>query len=66
MVARAEIDMLDIKEQFLKMYGKTLYSFIKVRHEGRETLESAKSQQYISCDIIIIIIIAIIYIDVLP
>ncbi|XP_056288648.1 annexin A4 [Pseudoliparis swirei] len=29
MVARAEIDMLDIKEQFLKMYGKTLYSFIK-------------------------------------
>lgn len=32
MVARAEIDMLDIKAQFLKMYGKTLYSFIKVRH----------------------------------
>ena len=30
MVARAEIDMLDIKAQFLKMYGKTLYSFIKV------------------------------------
>lgn len=29
MVSRAEIDMLDIKEQFLKMYGKTLYSFIK-------------------------------------
>ncbi|XP_039635539.1 annexin A4 isoform X1 [Perca fluviatilis] len=29
MVARAEIDMLDIKEQFKKMYGKTLYSFIK-------------------------------------
>ncbi|XP_041815786.1 annexin A4 [Chelmon rostratus] len=29
MVARAEIDMLDIKAQFLKMYGKTLYSFIK-------------------------------------
>uniref|UniRef100_A0A669CL51 Annexin n=1 Tax=Oreochromis niloticus TaxID=8128 RepID=A0A669CL51_ORENI len=29
MVARAEIDMLDIKAQFLKMYGKTLHSFIK-------------------------------------
>lgn len=29
MVARAEIDMLDIKAQFLKMYSKTLYSFIK-------------------------------------
>ncbi|XP_034457744.1 annexin A4 isoform X2 [Hippoglossus hippoglossus] len=29
MVARAEIDMLDIKAQFLKMYGKTLLSFIK-------------------------------------
>ncbi|XP_036972694.1 annexin A4 [Acanthopagrus latus] len=29
MVARAEIDMLDIKAEFLKMYGKTLYSFIK-------------------------------------
>uniref|UniRef100_A0A8C3A2Y2 Annexin n=1 Tax=Cyclopterus lumpus TaxID=8103 RepID=A0A8C3A2Y2_CYCLU len=29
MVARAEIDMLDIKVQFLQMYGKTLYSFIK-------------------------------------
>lgn len=32
MVARAEIDMLDIKAQFLKMYNKSLYSFIKVRH----------------------------------
>lgn len=31
MVARAEIDMLDIKAQFLKNYGKTLHSFIKVR-----------------------------------
>uniref|UniRef100_H2T918 Annexin n=1 Tax=Takifugu rubripes TaxID=31033 RepID=H2T918_TAKRU len=29
MVARAEIDMLDIKAEFLKAYGKTLYSFIK-------------------------------------
>ncbi|KAM9735620.1 annexin A4 isoform 2-T3 [Menidia menidia] len=29
MVSRAEIDMLDIKAQFLKIYGKTLYSFIK-------------------------------------
>ncbi|KAG7272412.1 hypothetical protein CRUP_013166 [Coryphaenoides rupestris] len=29
MVARAEIDMLDIKAEFFKMYGKTLYSFIK-------------------------------------
>lgn len=31
MVARAEIDMLDIKTEFLKAYGKTLHSFIKVR-----------------------------------
>uniref|UniRef100_A0A8C9WIZ0 Annexin n=1 Tax=Scleropages formosus TaxID=113540 RepID=A0A8C9WIZ0_SCLFO len=31
MVSRAEIDMVDIKAEFLKMYGKTLYSFIKVR-----------------------------------
>lgn len=29
MVARAEIDMLDIKAEFQKMYSKTLYSFIK-------------------------------------
>ncbi|XP_057675190.1 annexin A4 [Corythoichthys intestinalis] len=29
MVSRAEIDMLDIKAQFQKMYGKTLQSFIK-------------------------------------
>ncbi|XP_048876646.1 annexin A4 [Brienomyrus brachyistius] len=29
MVSRCEIDMLDIKAEFLKMYGKTLYSFIK-------------------------------------
>uniref|UniRef100_A0A8C8DQT9 Annexin n=1 Tax=Oryzias sinensis TaxID=183150 RepID=A0A8C8DQT9_9TELE len=29
MVSRAEIDMLDIKEHFLKMYGKSLHSFIK-------------------------------------
>ncbi|XP_049595132.1 annexin A4 [Syngnathus scovelli] len=29
MVSRAEIDMLDIKAQFLKMYGKSLHSFIK-------------------------------------
>uniref|UniRef100_A0A8C9R4A5 Annexin n=1 Tax=Scleropages formosus TaxID=113540 RepID=A0A8C9R4A5_SCLFO len=29
MVSRAEIDMVDIKAEFLKMYGKTLYSFIK-------------------------------------
>ncbi|KAK3522094.1 hypothetical protein QTP70_025277 [Hemibagrus guttatus] len=29
MVARAEIDMIDIKAEFLKMYGKTLNSFIK-------------------------------------
>lgn len=33
MVARAEIDMLDIKAEFLKMYGKTLYSFIKVIYD---------------------------------
>lgn len=30
MVSRAEIDMLDIKAEFLRMYGKTLASFIKV------------------------------------
>ncbi|XP_028654970.1 annexin A4 [Erpetoichthys calabaricus] len=29
MVSRCEVDMLDIKAQFLKMYGKTLFSFIK-------------------------------------
>ncbi|CAN9504892.1 unnamed protein product [Ophioblennius macclurei] len=29
MVSRAEIDMLDIKAQFQKMYGKSLHSFIK-------------------------------------
>ncbi|KAG7322845.1 hypothetical protein KOW79_014191 [Hemibagrus wyckioides] len=29
MVSRAEIDMIDIKAEFLKMYGKTLNSFIK-------------------------------------
>ncbi|XP_012697601.1 annexin A4 [Clupea harengus] len=29
MVARAEIDMMDIKAEFNKMYGKTLHSFIK-------------------------------------
>ncbi|XP_071769603.1 annexin A4 [Centroberyx gerrardi] len=29
MVSRAEIDMLDIKVEFFKMYGKTLHSFIK-------------------------------------
>lgn len=37
MVARAEIDMLDIKEQFQKMYGKSLHSFIKVRRPGQVT-----------------------------
>lgn len=35
MVARAEIDMLDIKEHFQKMYGKSLHSFIKVRRPGQ-------------------------------
>ncbi|XP_027880890.1 annexin A4 isoform X2 [Xiphophorus couchianus] len=29
MVSRAEIDMLDIKSQFQKIYGKSLHSFIK-------------------------------------
>ncbi|KAJ8378072.1 hypothetical protein AAFF_G00248670 [Aldrovandia affinis] len=29
MVSRAEIDLEDIKDHFHKMYGKTLYSFIK-------------------------------------
>ncbi|KAL6472571.1 hypothetical protein MHYP_G00187590 [Metynnis hypsauchen] len=29
MVSRSEIDMEDIKNEFLKTYGKTLYSFIK-------------------------------------
>ncbi|KAG8518719.1 Annexin A4, partial [Galemys pyrenaicus] len=32
MVSRAEIDMLDIRANFKKMYGKSLYSFIKVGH----------------------------------
>ncbi|KAJ8347097.1 hypothetical protein SKAU_G00284980 [Synaphobranchus kaupii] len=34
MVARAEIDMLDIKAEFLKMYSKTLHSFIKGDSSG--------------------------------
>ncbi|XP_072342198.1 annexin A4-like [Scyliorhinus torazame] len=29
MVSRSEVDMLDIKQEFQRMYGKTLYSFIK-------------------------------------
>uniref|UniRef100_A0A8C0QBY9 Annexin n=1 Tax=Canis lupus familiaris TaxID=9615 RepID=A0A8C0QBY9_CANLF len=33
MVSRAEIDMMDIRESFKRLYGKSLYSFIKV---GRE------------------------------
>ena len=30
MVARCEVDMVEIKAAFQKKYGKTLYSFIKV------------------------------------
>ena len=30
MVSRAEIDMLDIRANFKRLYGKSLYSFIKV------------------------------------
>uniref|UniRef100_A0A8C5S3U5 Annexin n=1 Tax=Laticauda laticaudata TaxID=8630 RepID=A0A8C5S3U5_LATLA len=30
MVSRCEIDMIDIKAEFKRMYGKSLYSFIKV------------------------------------
>lgn len=45
MVARAEIDMLDIKAQFLKMYGKTLHSFIKVRHQRKETVTPFRQQK---------------------
>ncbi|KFR03202.1 Annexin A4, partial [Nipponia nippon] len=29
MVSRSEIDLLDIRREFLTMYGKSLYSFIK-------------------------------------
>ncbi|XP_048474711.1 annexin A4 isoform X2 [Rhincodon typus] len=29
MVSRCEVDMLDIKQEFQRMYGKSLYSFIK-------------------------------------
>jgi hypothetical protein len=32
MVSRAEIDMLDIRANFKRLYGKSLYSFIKVGH----------------------------------
>uniref|UniRef100_A0A4W4FS74 Annexin n=1 Tax=Electrophorus electricus TaxID=8005 RepID=A0A4W4FS74_ELEEL len=42
MVSRCEIDMLDIKTEFLKMYGKTLHSFIKgdtSGHYGKILLE---------------------------
>lgn len=31
MVSRSEIDMLDIRREFLTMYGKSLHSFIKVK-----------------------------------
>lgn len=31
MVSRSAVDMEDIKKTFLAEYGKTLYSFIKVR-----------------------------------
>ncbi|KAJ8285879.1 hypothetical protein GJAV_G00032010 [Gymnothorax javanicus] len=34
MVSRAEIDMEDIKDQFVHSYGKTLYSFIKSDASG--------------------------------
>lgn len=30
MISRAEIDMLDIRANFKRLYGKSLYSFIKV------------------------------------
>lgn len=55
MVARAEIDMLDIKEHFLKAYGKTLHSFIKVRQlevEEGGARQPAKVLQHISCVVI--------------
>lgn len=55
MVSRAEIDMLDIKSQFQKIYGKTLHSFIKVR--ARDMLWSAQALQSISHDLIMIIAI---------
>ncbi|XP_078421529.1 annexin A4-like [Cetorhinus maximus] len=29
MISRCEVDMLDIKQEFQRMYGKSLYSFIK-------------------------------------
>ncbi|XP_078285311.1 annexin A4-like [Rhinoraja longicauda] len=34
MVSRCEIDMLDIKDEFQKMYGKSLHSFIKGDSSG--------------------------------
>ena len=34
MVSRAEIDMMDIRANFKRLYGKSLYSFIKVGHGG--------------------------------
>uniref|UniRef100_A0A452QZB8 Annexin n=3 Tax=Ursus TaxID=9639 RepID=A0A452QZB8_URSAM len=34
MVSRAEIDMMDIRQNFKRLYGKSLYSFIKVGHES--------------------------------
>lgn len=37
MVSRSEIDMLDIRREFLTMYGKSLYSFIKVSFLVLET-----------------------------
>lgn len=41
MVSRCEVDMLEIRSEFKKMYGKSLYSFIKVRamHSGSHMKE---------------------------
>lgn len=36
MVSRAEIDMLDIRANFKRLYGKSLYSFIKVGYSSED------------------------------
>ena len=40
MVSRSEVDMLKIRSEFKKKYGKSLYYYIQVRPPGRHGLGS--------------------------
>lgn len=42
MVSRSEIDMKQIKEEYKKNYGKTLYMDILVSHDNDKTNHSLK------------------------